>query len=70
MAIEIKTQTLFPVRRDKQIATSINYSAGSGGAGSFMDSSIDLTGLITESSLNIGFHQLWQTFFGMLVNWK
>lgn len=43
MAIEIKTQNLFPVRRDKQIASSITYGTGSGGGGGVIDASIDLS---------------------------
>jgi len=43
MAIDIKTQSLFPVRRDKQIASSITYGKGSGGGGGVIDASIDLS---------------------------
>lgn len=47
MAIDIKTQGLFPVRRDKQIATSSGIATyGSGGGGSLV---IDLSSYTTYS---------------------
>jgi hypothetical protein len=56
MAIDIKTQSLFPVRRDKQIPQIIIGSGtSSGGAsGGSYDSSINLTGYLTEASINVG----------------
>lgn len=55
MAINISSQNLFPVRRDKQIAPSTGaISYGSGGGGGSVDSSIDLSGYITEASINVG----------------
>lgn len=55
MAINISSQNLFPVRRDKQIAPSTGaISYGSGGGSGSVDSSIDLSGYITEASINVG----------------
>jgi len=45
MAIDIKTQNLFPVRRDKQIASNISYSSGTGGSSA--DVSINLSDYAT-----------------------
>jgi hypothetical protein len=58
MAIDIQSQSLLPVRRDKQIPSStgtISVGGGIGGGGT--DSSIDLTGVLKESSL--GSHFKW-----------
>jgi hypothetical protein len=45
MAIDIKTQNLFPIRRDKQIASKISYSSGTGGSSA--DVSINLSDYAT-----------------------
>ena len=56
MAIDIKTQSLFPVRRDKQIPQTVigNGTSSGGASGGTYDSSIDLADYLTEASLNIG----------------
>lgn len=55
MVINISSQNLFPVRRDKQIAPSTgSISYGSSGGGGSVDSSIDLSGYIKEASINVG----------------
>lgn len=65
MAINITTQSLFPVRRDKQIPMTVGV-AGSSGSSIITNSSggsVDLTGYITESSLNIGVPPTMADFF-------
>lgn len=72
MAINITTQSLFPVRRDKQIPMTVGV-AGSSGSSIITNSSggsVDLTGYITESSLNIGVLPTTADFFWNAGNLK
>lgn len=63
MAINIVKYDLLPVRRDKQVGSGVVSSGGSYSSGGDSGGSVDLTGYITESSLNIGVPPTMADFF-------